>query len=93
MAYIKLIVTETQEILDKEGTPSEIRDRYALAYNDWKNTNKSIIGDTIYGILETSEGVAVNVYAKIRTIYEYYQSLYLSVQAYQIVEESDSLNV
>lgn len=105
VAYINLLVQETQTYLNDFNTSSdegiiEIRNKYGTIYQDWnwnniENRNNVIsnIGKNIYEIIDISEGNINDIYDKVRGLYNYYQTLYLNIKMYQIEEESSSLNI
>lgn len=109
ITYLEILVNETQnqfEINDND-IKNELKNKYAFAYSDWSSDHNKIsynlqedsldtdymIGRNLYEVISTSAENIANVYNNVRKLYQYYQTLYLNVQKYQIAEESETLNI
>jgi len=105
MAYIDSLVEETQSCFNGEFIYSNnnqsinlyelMKDRYNFIYNDWDNSNqegRQIIGQNIYESITSANEEIAAVFDNIRTLYKYYQKLYLDVKKYRVAEESETLN-
>lgn len=89
MSYLFVLIDETKILYEDNN---EIKNRYNFIYDDWDEQTQTI-GEKIYNSIVTADGTAAGVYTNIRDLYFYYQNAYLNVKKYQIVEESETLNV
>ena len=96
MTYLNLLVEETQSCFEDNDLHDTIKEKYSFIYSDWgslsNSGNKHVIGQTIYDIVLDANEEFASVSESICGLYKFYRELYLSINKYQIAEESDTLN-
>ena len=94
ITYLFILIDETQKSFGEDD--DVIKNKYSFIYDDWNILSPEgfeAIGKNIYDIILNADSAAAGVYDNIRSLYQYYQSLYINIKKYQIAEDSETFNV